>query len=211
MDTLKLKLKDHALKLEELDIKQDTADSIVSVLTNFVSMLGFSKDRIENLDCRRQDGFIPYSHNMGGISCVAYQDQESAYINSSGTGFANADATIERYRDMDIKNFEESFGVKYDKWSEVQQNEFEESRTSDDQLNILYGLDIMYKGFSNEMHSINLRFTVCVKDAPYHRQYDDLIDINLEFKHVESLKNKLIIIFKRKDVKQFSKCLNDSF
>lgn len=200
----------NALKLESLPIETNQANEIVESIRDFLIDLGFSKDRISELECRRRDGFIPDSHNYGGLEAVAFSDQ-SIVRGMGGTGFTNADATLEKYNDYDIERFEESFGVKYDSWTEAQREEFYESQANDSESTVLYSLDAMHTGIERGIHSLNLRICVCVKDAPYHRQYDDLIEIDLTFRTVKSLQRQLKQVARRADVKKFSGCLTEAF
>lgn len=199
----------HALLIENLEIDTTKADAIVEALKEFAENVGYSSDRISELECRSRDGFIPYSHNYGGIECVAFAFPYS--LPNGCTGFPKADATIEKYSQMNKDHYSEQIGVNENDWTDKQREEFFEYEYSDDQASILYSLDIMHTGLEAGIHSINLRFCVCVKDMPYHRKYDDLIDIDISFKTLNGLKGKLAKIAKRKDIKQFSKCLSDAY
>lgn len=199
----------HALLIESLDIAQSKANGIVEALKEFAKNLGYSSDRIDSLECRRRAGFIPYSHNYGGIECIAFGFPYS--LPNGSTGFPNADATIEKYSQMNRDQYAKNIGVKEEDWTEEQREGFYEYEANDDQASILYSLDMMHTGVEKQMHSINLRFCVCVKDMPYHRQYDDKIEIDLNFKTISGLKGKLNKLLKRKDIKRFSNNLRDAY
>lgn len=198
----------HTLKLEELDLNEFEATKIVNAFKTFANQIGYKEDRISDLECRRRDGFLPNSNNMGGIECVAFRDQECCYF--EGTGFKNADKTINEYRDMDIVEFEKSFGP-YNNWTEKQSEEFEESRMSDDQSSVLFAMDVMYEGKIGTKHRANIRITVCVKDAPYHRQYDDLISIDLEWRFYKELEEQLLALLDTKQIKAFIDNVEESY
>jgi hypothetical protein len=201
----------HALKIENLNLEPAKANALISVLKDFAEQLGYGKDRISELECRSRDGFIPFSHNNGGIECVAFADQESAHC-MGGTGFENADATIEKYRDYDVERYEEEINRKYVDWSEEDTERFEELyRLGGDEETVLFSLDIMHTGIERGIHTVNLRFCICVKDAPYHRKYDDKFEFDLTFRKIESLERKLKKLLKDQNVMQFSNCLRDAY
>lgn len=202
----------HALKIENLSIREATADNITNVMRNFALDLGYSSDRIENLECRSRDGFIPHSHNMGGIECVAFRDQHTTQF--EGTGFENADKTLEKYHNLDLDYFceEDAFkDLKISKdqsaWTEDIWEKFAEYCREDDQSSVLFSCDIMLTG----RNSLNIRMCVCVKDSPYHRQYDDKIEIDINFKSVRDLETKLTKLLDREDVKLFSSNLLEAY
>lgn len=196
----------HALKIEDLSIDQKYADSIVEALHEFLTDLGYSKDRISELESRHRDGFSPYSHNKGGLEAVAFSGQESVR-GSGGTGFKQADATLQKYFDFDVEHFETKFKVKYADWTEEQRDEFEEGRLSDTQASVLFSADLML----NSETELNVRLCVCVKDAPYHRQYDDKLEFDIEFKSLAGLKRQLKALLNKADVKQFGRNLMDAY
>lgn len=197
----------HAIKIEDLSIDQKYADAIVEVLRDFLTDLGYSKDRINELESRRRDGFIPFSHNKGGLEAVAFVDQESVR-GMGGTGFKNADATIEKYFEFDVEHFEsEVFKARSETWTEEQRDKFYESRHEDDQATVLFSADLML----NSETELNVRLCVCVKDAPYHRQYDDKLEFDLEFESLAGLKRKLKALLNKADVKQFARNLMDAY
>lgn len=213
MTALKLaSKKDHAIKIEELNISEKKADAIVEALREFAEELGYREERIEDLLCRRCDGFSPYSHNKGGLGCVAFLDQYMAEMN--GTGFENCDATLKKYYEYDVESFCDDEGITkeefekkmYDERDDDFQEQFDEYRRSGDDT-VLFGLDMM---LSSETE-LNLRFTVCAKDSPYHRKFDDLIDIDIEFKNVTELKKKLKKVLKRDEVRTFSSNLSEAW
>ena len=198
----------HALKIENINLEEKQANRLIEILKEFANELGYSQDRISDLECRRRDGFIPFSHNYGGIEAVAFGSQD--YFQCEGTGFENADNTLEKYYEYDLENFEKENGPQ-DKWTEKQRDEFYEYRASDSEASILFSLDIMHQGIEKGIHSLNLRLCVCVKDAPYHRTYDDLIEVNLTFRTFASLERQLAKLLRRKDFKTFESCLREAY
>jgi hypothetical protein len=193
----------HALRLERLNLDQNTADQITNALHVFLTDLGFSTDRISELECRSRDGFIPYTHNNGGLEAVAFTDQYIAHV--MGTGFDNADATLEKYYHYDLEYFKQDNGLHEDhELTEKELEAFDEYRQNNSEATVLFSCDLMLTSETD----LNIRLCVCVKDAPYHRQYDDLIDIDIEFNSASELKAKLNEVLKRQDVKCFGDNLN---
>lgn len=185
----------HALKIEDLGITEKKADLLKKAVFDFIVELGFSPERISLLECRSRDGFIPYSHNKGGLSATAHYDMLSAAL--SGTGFNNTDSTVEEYYSNAIKELQ----VK----SLIQSRKNLQDWFSGD--SVLFSLDVMFTG----VNEVNLRFCVCAQDTPYHRQYDDLIDMDITFKNVTDLKAKLKKVLRNKQVALFSHNLADAY
>lgn len=207
MNALKLQPKQpHAIKIESLDMSFARANAILEVITDFANDLGFDDYRIKPLDCRSRDGFSPYSHNRGGLECIAFDSQYSVNARG-GCGFDKTDATLENT----IKYILECFladkkleSMDYSNEDLVDELSYYENDSDD---TVMFGLDIML----TSENSLNLRFTISAKDSPYHRQYDDLFEFDVDFRTPNSLKNKLIKISKDLNVKQFSSNLSDCF
>lgn len=191
----------HPLKIESLDMPVKKADTIAEIMKEFFIGLGYQKEKIEPLECRFRDGFVPYSHNKGGFEAVAFTDQASV----DSTGFKNADETLDRYYKYDLENFKAD--KKYRKMNEKRWDEFYEYRREDDQATIMFSGQFIL----NSENEATLYLDVCVKDTPYHRQVDDRLTFNLNFKTENSLKNKLKKILKDVNVKQFARCLDDAY
>lgn len=187
----------HALKIEDLGITEKKADSLRNAIYDFMVELGFSTERIEALECRSRDGFIPYRHNKGGLQAAAHYDMFYAACN--GTGFKNTDATLNTYYDNAAKELS-AHDLNVDKNMDELQEWFGED-------SVLFSLDVMFTG----VNEVNLRFCICAKDSPYHRQYDDLIDMDITFKNVTDLKAKLKKVLKNKQVALFSRNLADAY
>jgi hypothetical protein len=193
-----------ALKIEDLDLSNESAAEIESVLKDFLSELGYSDDRIDALECRSRSGFSPYSHNKGGFEAVAFTSMFS--LPNGSTGFDNADATIEKARDYMIKLHEEEVGAKYADWTEDQREAYYDTEMNDEDT-VLFSVDLML----NDENSLNVRMCVCAKDSPYHRKYDDKLEFDIEFKTPKQLATKLKALLKLKSVGKFSDNLRDAF
>lgn len=198
-------MKNHALKIEEVDVSKAIADGIVAALQAFALELGFSEEHTDALECRSRDGFIPYSHNKGGIGAHAYQSQLHAYIER--TGFDHADAVLDRYYQYTADYYAEANNLSKDvsTWSDDQRDEMEQGYAEDSESTVFFKLQAMYQGINDDgMHSIDLSCMVNVSDAPYHRGYDDIVEIELKFKTVAGLKKQLATVLKRDDVNTFA-------
>lgn len=200
-----------ALKIEDLGMSELDANRIIQSFKNFAREIGYSEDRISDLECRSRDGFYSYSHNKGGIECVAFRDQYMTQL--QGTGFKNADKTLDLYESYDVDLFINEYKYPKDpnKWTDTQRETFDASRNEDSEATIMFGFDLMYMGKEGSKHQANLRFTVCVKDAPYHRQYDDLISIDIEWDFHNKLDQILNGILQRTDVKLFSSNVEEAY
>jgi hypothetical protein len=194
----------HALKIEALELTETKANAIVEAIRDFLLTLGYSEERISELECRSRDGFSPFSHNNGGLEAAMFSPMFT--LPNGFTGFPNADATIEQHRDYDIKEFEERFSAKYEDFTEEQREEFYDAECNDDST-VLFSVDVML----NSENELNVRMCVSAKDSPYHRKYDDLVSVDVEFRSVSDLKAKLAKLLKRTEFGKFSDNLRDAY
>lgn len=206
MNTISIATNSHALLFEDLGLREVTASAIVRELRSFAESLGYTKDHIENLECRARDGFIPHAHNHGGLGCLAHAGQAS--LSPGDTGFKGLDKALNRALDFDIADAEERYGKKHVDFSTDELDEFEEAR-SESEDTVLFSLDMMHTGVTRGRQTINLRFCLCASDSPYHRKFDDKIEANITFKTVAELKTKLAKIRKTKQVEKFSRLVSE--
>lgn len=195
-----------ALKLESLSMKPVKALRIETALVSFLESLGYRDERISALECRSRDGFIPYGHDKGGFEAIAFRDQASC-DQGVGTEFENANATLDKYALFDVEMYakEKNLGA-YETWSDNEQEAFYEWRDNEEST-VLFSTDLML----TSENSLNVRMCVCVKDAPYHRQYDDKLEFDITFNTVTELKTKLEKILKKKAVVQFIDNVEEAF
>lgn len=195
----------HAIKIEDLDLSQNEADKLEIVCHNFLSDLGYSNDRIEAIECRRYDGFIPYSHNKGGLVARSYMLQNC--LPNGSTGFDNTDKVLERYEEQDLKDFLSDHNLTeldYDneallaQWYDYRQN-------SDDTI------EIMARIMFNSETECTLYISVSASDTPYHRSSDDYMEESIEFKNASDLKNKLNEYLKESFIECFKDNLTEAF
>jgi hypothetical protein len=179
----------HAFKIEDMpELSTSEADSLEQMLRDFlIEGLGFSRDRIDRLECRSRDGFMPYSHNKGGLEAISYLDNRHAEYALSGI-FENAHKTLDEFYKYNLEAFKEARKIPADaELTDDQLDDFDNYRAEDSESTTLIGADLMLTG-PNEL---NIRLTVSVKDAPYHRKYDDLKSIDIEFSSIFELVTQL--------------------
>lgn len=196
----------HALKIEDLDLTEAKANSIVEVLKNFLVELGYSEERIGTLECRSRDGFSPYSHNKGGVEGIAFmmQDTSEQYLYQ----FPNALKTVQKYAKYSEEMFRKENNIPKDtELTEDQQEELWQWLGNDTESTILFSVDLML----TSENQLNVRACVCAKDAPYHRHFDDKIEKNIKFKTVTELKSKLKALLKTKKFDAFSDALSEAY
>ena len=199
----------HAIKLDDLDLTLKVANEYVSVMTEFLESIGFSSDRIDAFESRRRDGYIPFSHNKGGIQGICYRDQHSTCQN---TGFKKTDAVLAEYSQYAVDAFKEENpqlkDVRYCDWSNDDQDrlaDFEFEYASED--TIQFQARIMMTSET----TANVDLYVSASDTPYHRQSDDKLELTIEFKTPAGMRRKLNAILKNEFVQTFSKNVNEGF
>lgn len=192
----------HALKLEELDLKINKANKIVAVLNEFLTDLEFDQERIESIECRRRDGFIPYSHNKGGLQASSYIDQIRAEIEK--TGFKNTDKTLDKYYENDLKSYLTDNNLT--ELTEDHYESFDEYRSSGEDT-VLFSAQLVL----NDDNNLTIFLDVSAKDSPYHRQYDDRLEFKVNFKTVKDLENQLAEILLDENVLTFKANVSEAW
>lgn len=195
----------HAIDLEELNIPLKTANEYVEVITDWLESLNFSKDRIEAIECRRRDGFIPHSYNNGGLEGIAYLSQTC--LPNGSTGFDNVDTVLERGEKYDLESFLEFKKLKeldYDNESLL--NEYDEYRRESDDT-IQFQARVM---FTSET-TANVDFYISASDSPYHRSSDDKLEIEIKFKTPNGLKKQLAKLSKSPFVKCIAQNVREAY
>lgn len=193
---LRNKRESHILKLERMpSLTIERADEYVQIIKDWLQDdLGYSSDRVDSCECRRRDGFIPHSYNLGGLQARAYRDQYSA---CESTGFEETDKALTRAYDYDLEYYvEENEGRKPE--TEDALEAFDEYRR-DSEDTIEFQARVL---FTSET-TANVDFYVSASDSPYHRKSDDRLEIEIEFKSPAGLKRKLRSLLKR----DFVQCL----
>jgi hypothetical protein len=199
----------HALKLEDLEISLKIADQYVEVMRDFLQDdLSFNKDRVESFECRRRDGYFPYSYNKGGLEGICYRDQLSAYQN---TGFENTDSVLSKYADynleayckdnqLDMQTYADWTDEQREAWYEVEQEYF-----GDD--TIQFQARIMMTSET----TANVDFYVSASDSPYHRSSDDKLEVEISFKSPAGMKRQLKKLLKNKFVARLERNVREGW
>lgn len=195
----------HALKLDDLDIPLHVANEYVDVITEFLDGLNFSSDRIEAFECRSRSGYIPFSHNKGGLEGIAYRDQYSACEN---TGFKGTDAALARGYKYDLECWmEENKHPSTDSMNDADFEAFDEWRQNSDQDTIQFQARVMLTSET----TANVDFYVSASDSPYHRKSDDKLELSIEFKSPAGLKRKLKTIARHAFVQKLACNVREGF
>lgn len=196
----------HELNLDKLNIPLKTANEYVVVMQDFLESLGFNTDRIEKFESRSRDGFIPHSHNKGGIEAITYRDVNSC---CQDTGFEKTDSVLSKYADYNLKDFAENNKLDvltYGNWTDEQRELYYEYENESDDT-VQFQARIM---FTSET-SANIDFYVSASDTPYHRKSDDKLELDVNFKSPAGLKRKLASILKNEFVGRFSANVKEGF
>lgn len=206
-----MRTQQHTFRLERMDMSEVEADQIKTALEDFlVEGVGFRPERISELECRSRDGFIPYSHNYGGLEGIGFIDQVSAESVLSGI-FEKSHNTLEKYRGYDFESFKQDKGLSEklteSELTDEQDQDFYEYRSQDSESSVLLSVDAMLTG----PNSLNIRLCVCVSDAPYHRTYDDMREFNIEFSSTYELVVELDRILKDNWVDAFSQAASETY
>lgn len=192
----------HAIKIEDLDLSQNEADKLEIVCHNFISDLGYSNDRIEAIECRRRDGFIPYSRNKGGLEARSYMFQH--YFPNENTGFDNTDKVLERYYDHDLESYLKEHNIT--ELDESHYESFDEYKQSSEDT-----IELMARIMFNSESVCTVFFFVSASDSPYHRSYDDCFEKTIKFKNASDLKKQLDKLNKESFIKCFKNNLREAF
>lgn len=185
----------HALKIEEYDVPLNVMEQIKDVLENVANDLGLS-ERIDEIECRRRDGFIPYSSNKGGIRSSGYNTINGVMGSGCFSGSKKFNDLIQKYYDEREGDVEKEFIDEHGEITDDNRDSFyellNESFDSDyDSICVEY--QGRYLGYEKGIHTIELNVFLSLTDAPYFRSSDDDLGITITFKDVtsKSFKNKL--------------------
>lgn len=203
----------HALKIETIsNLDQSTADSISEMLKEFCIEVLDSSDRINEIECRRRDGYIPHSWNKGGWENYGYTSVDMVMGSGYSTGSDTFDSLIEEYYCTELKECWERFcddkGIDAakdlddlsDELKDEYYNDYEDSWFDAEYNSVQVEIQARYLGYEAGIHTISLNVFLCASDAPYHRKSDDDLEIEITFR---SLKSKR---FQTKLKKAVSKC-----
>jgi hypothetical protein len=193
----------HPIKLEDLNMSLKLGNEYELVIREFLEALGFQDERIESCECRRRDGFIPYSHNKGGLSGYSYQSQS---IHES-TGFNKVDEVIEKGRKYNEEYFRSDNNI--DKDAELTEYQlellYEYEQNSDDTI------QFQARVLMTSETTANVDFYISASDSPYHRSSDEKLELSIKFKTSKGMKRKLNAILKKDFVQNFKANVQEGF
>jgi hypothetical protein len=176
---------------------------------------------VENIECRSRSGFIPHSHNRGGVDVQGYTDLNG--IQGSGYFPRNKDAAdkIQGLIDSSLQYAAESFFEKhqavfekynltvadayYHRIEEIENSpnpdfegltneiqDYENEHLSGDYSSVMYQIRVMYHGKdASGVHSLSVFASISASDAPYHRSSDVVSEQLITWKTGKGLKTKL--------------------
>lgn len=189
----------HAIKIEDLKIEKNKADLMIETFREILDDLGFQYDRIEKVECRKRDGFIPYFHNKGGLMGRAFIDNASLV----GMGYDYGDDILSKWHNSMIDSYKEDHSGKF--------KYLEKYRNSDkEKTNLYYKVEEHFYNYIDDYESdysttmFEVRFMVlddetidvdvfgCTNDAPYFRSSDYNEHKNFKFKDAENFKNEVM-------------------
>lgn len=195
----------HALKIENLEMSIELADKYTEVIKEFLSSLGFSDDRIEAFESRRRDGFIPHSHNLGGLEGICYRDQYISQI--EGTGFENTDIILDKYQEQDLRSWleENNKPAEYE-MTDSDYDSLDEYRQGDDST-VQFQARVMITSDT----TANVDFYISASDTPYHRSSDDKLELEITFKTPAGMKRQLNKLLKHDFVETLISNIQEGF
>lgn len=162
-----------------------------SVAREFLAQFAEYEPGIEDIECRRRDGFIPYSWNRGGLQLYEYRDLNYFWGGGYSVGIPKAQvridfyvnealndakkAFIERYAeelsDLELTHDEINYHNLEDKGLHELANEFckyEQEFTQGEYNGTRHSIRVLYSGEGE----FNVEVFHSVSDAPYHRSCD---------------------------------------
>ena len=177
----------HAIKIENLYIKETTADLMINTFKDILLELGFNDDRINPIECRSRDGFIPHSHNHGGINGVCFTSNSGL----RGGGYDYGDGIIQKWDDIINKMYHDDHPGKLrflnQFWARKRKTSALMDRVLDHYYEYIDG-DSDYDSTMFEVRfmvledgSVNVGVFGCTSDAPYFRGSDYNKSENFKF------------------------------
>lgn len=176
--------------------------------------------RVDELECRSRDGFIPFSHNKGGLNVSGFTDLSGIWGSGYYPSNSKSKDRIETLVESSLQDATKAFFNKHEETlakfkiervsqvdyhtlsdSEHQElkdlaeelSEFENEYLQGDSSTVMYSIRIMYHGRdSRGVHSASISAALNT-EAPYHRsKYDDNTkEVEITWMKSTALKTKL--------------------
>lgn len=154
------------------------------------------EDLIDEVECRQRDGFIPFSHNHGGLEATQYTDLNQLYSSGIRVAHKRAQAEIDRQIEYSMDCAKESFfeyhkdalqkigitsiedaSLNYHALCDLNQSKLAESLSEcetealcGDDGSIMFQVRFLYHGKENGIHSASVSCAVNT-EGPYHRSH----------------------------------------
>ena len=201
----------HAIKIEDLNKPESFWNDVSKTLKDFlIEDIGYYiKDWINPIECRRRDGFIPYSSNKGGFSAFHYGNQLDFYFQPSG--FDSFDSTCESTYNYVVECALEEHKISLEDYEKgiLENNKEMLSIREDIEMNFGEYESCMFETMlkiEND-NTLFVSFMLKANDAPYFRSYDDCIDFEVKFNTINQLKKELNKIINDDRVQDFIKLI----
>jgi len=177
-------------------IKALVQDACIETMENNNEFWSDIKESVKNIPCVSEPGFIPSSHNHGGIVVRTFIDLMSIWSNGNYPKHKDARAEIERQIEFGLNHAQERFfennkevlekhNVGKDmidyhtlqklakenpelRGFEEEFSEYERENLDGDDSSIMYEVRFMYHGKVNGIHSASVSCAVNT-EGPYHR------------------------------------------
>ena len=146
---------------------------------------------IENVECHSRDGFIPFSHNKGGLEYNNFTQLSDYWGGGYSVAHAKAQAEIERqieyslqcaHETFETNNAEELKGIPADKRNYHDLYELGHGKLAEklsntehenlcgDESSIMHSFRFLYHGCEDGIHSASVSAAVNT-EGPYHRSH----------------------------------------
>lgn len=151
-----------------------------------------SEDCIDDIECRSRSGFIPFSHNKGGLTYRNFATLSDYHFGGYGCAHEKANKELERLAEYSIDCAMESFKEQYkDELQGIDDNlinyndlydmgkgnlaerlsELETESLTDENSTVMHEFRFMYHGVDDEgNHSASVSAAINL-EAPYHRSH----------------------------------------
>ena len=170
----------------------------------------------KQIECRSRDGFIPFSHNKGGVEVSGFTDLMGLWGSGYMPSNPKASDKIQAIIDSSLQTATEQFFE--DNRAELEAigittiaqcnyhdlydsghgglaeklSEYENEHLSGDYSSVQYQLRAMYHGKdARGVHSMTVFAFLSASDAPYHRSSDATGEVLITWKTGKALKRKL--------------------
>lgn len=172
----------------------DQLPQFENVLREFLEELyvggDFYDQDIESLDCRRRDGFIPHSHNHGGLERSWLTDLSGLWGSGSSCGSVEFDKRVETIIESSLKDAR----VEAARQGIIDENEINEFEYEFLNTPVYVGVRAMYEGkATNGVHTLMVYVGGNISEyhGPFGSGSTDFAEYEVRFRTVNGLRNQL--------------------